>query len=465
MPYRDMRAFLERLEKEGEVHRVETEVDLVYEFGAVCRLALDRGGIEGNKALYFSRLKGHSIPLAVNLLSTRKRYCLALECTPDELHQEWVRRTQDPIEPRMVKDGPCKEVVQVGKEVDLFQIPIPLWNEKDGGCYITFPCHISKDPETGIRNVGMYRAMVHDEKTLGILAAPYRHIHHHYEKTHAEGRALPVAIAVGLDPAIYVATVAPFPFRVDELAMAGALRGEPLDMVPCETVPLDVPATAELVIEGEIQPGILREEGPFGEFTGYYGERAPRPVINVKAITHRKDFIFQESYEGLPHNETCVVWGMGNENELIRQCPLPGIRKVHFTSGGGGGLHAVVSINKPYDGYGKMLGLSVLGTTAGRTIKIVTVVDDDIDPCDLAQVDWAVTTRARVDRDIEIIKDVPANVLDPTMTPQEKRGASRTDKMIIDATKPLLEPLQPECRPSRETMDMVMRNREKYGIG
>ncbi|MFQ5849940.1 MAG: UbiD family decarboxylase [Candidatus Binatia bacterium] len=465
MPYRDLRAFLEVLEREREVLRVEAEVDLRYEVGAVCRLALDGGGVDGNRALYFSRPKGHSHPLAVNLLSTRKRYCLALECNPDEVHQEWIRRTQNPIEPRMVKEGPCKEVVHVGKEVDLFQLPIPFWNEMDGGRYITFPCQISKDLESGNRNVGMYRVMIHDEKSMGILAAPYRHIRHHFDKAHAQGKPLPVALVVGLDPAIYAATVAPFPFGVDEIAMAGALRGEPVDMVSCETIPLEVPAAAEVVIEGEIPPGVLREEGPFGEFTGYYGDRALRPVIQVKAITHRRDFIFQESYEGLPHHETCVVSGISNEAELIRQCPLPGIRKVHFSSGGGGYLHAVVSIKKPYDGYGKMVGLSVLGTTAGRTLKIVTVVDDDIDVYDLTKVNWAVITRTRVDRDVEIIKDLSANVLDPTMTLNEKRGASRTDKMVIDATKPLLEPLQPECRPKREVMEEVVRNREKYGIG
>lgn len=464
MPYRDLREFLDRLEREGEVLRVEKEVDLVYEVGAVCRLALDRGGVEGNKALYFARPKGYSTPLVVNLLSTRRRYCLALECNPDEVHNEWIRRTQAPIEPRIVKDGPCKQVVHVGQDVDLFQLPIPLWNDRDGGRYITFPCHISKDPETGERNAGMYRATVHDGKTLGILAAPYRHIRHHFDKAHAQGRALPVAVVVGLDPAIYAATVAPFPPGVDELAMAGALRGEPVEMVRCETIPLEVPASAEVVIEGEIPPGVLRDEGPFGEFTGYYGERAPRPVIQVKAITHRRDLILQESYEGLPHHETCVVSGISNEAELIRQCPLPGIKKVHFTSGGGGYLHVVVSVKKLYDGYGKMVGLSVLGTTAGRTVKFVTVVDDDIDPNDLAQVDWAVTTRTRVDRDIEIIKDLSANVLDPTMTSSEKRGGSRTDKMVIDATKPLLEPLQPECRPKQDVLEEVIRNRAKYGI-
>ncbi len=464
MPYRDLRAFLERLEKEGEVLKVEVEVDLLYEVGAVCRLALDRGGVEGNKALYFSRPRGHTHPIAVNLLSTRRRYCLALECNPDEVHQEWIRRTKNPILPRMVRDGPCKEVVHVGKEVNLFQLPIPTWNDGDGGPYITFPCHISKDPDTGLRNAGMYRAMVHDERTLGILAGPYRHIRNHFEKAHAQGRSLPVAIAVGLDPAIYATTVASFPFGVDELSMAGALRGEPVEMVRCETIPLEAPATAEVVIEGEILPGTVREEGPFGEFTGYYGDRAPRPIIEVKAITHRKDFVFQETYTGLPHHENCVVTGIGHEAEILRQCPLPGIRRIHFTSGGGGYLHAVVSVKKFYDGYGKMVGLSVLGTTPGRTVKIVTVVDDDIDPTNLAQVDWAVTTRVRVDRDVEIIKDLSANVLDPTMILSEKRGGSRADKMVIDATKPLLDPLQPECRPEPRVMEEVMRNREKYGI-
>jgi UbiD family decarboxylase len=464
MPYRDLREFLKRLEKEGEVLKIEPEVDLKYEVGALCRLALDRGGEKGNKALYLSRLKGNSYPLVINLLATRKRFCLALECDPEEVHHEWIRRTQKPIPPQLVETGPCKEVIRVGKDVNLFELPIPWWNNLDGGHYITFPCYISKDPETGVRNAGMYRTMVHDEKTVGILAAPYRHIRHHFDKAHAQGKPLPVAIVIGLDPSVYIATVAPFPFGVDEVAMAGALRGEPVPMVPCETIPLEVPASAEVVIEGEIPPGVMRDEGPFGEFTGYYGDRAPRPVIQVKAITHRKDLIFQESYEGLPHHETCVVSGISNEAELMRQCPLPGIKKVHFTSGGGGYLHAVVSVKKAYDGYGKMVGLSVLGTTAGRTVKIVTVVDDDIDPNDIAQVDWAVTTRVRVDRDIEIIKDLSANVLDPTMTSHEKRASSMTDKMIIDATKPILEPLQPECRPQAQVMERVLRNSAKYGL-
>jgi len=280
----------------------------------------------------------------------------------------------------------------------------------------------------------------------------------------AAGRPFPVAIALGADPVVLMTATAPVPFGVDELAMAGALRGEPVPMVPCETIPLEVPASAEVIIEGEIPPGVMRDEGPFGEFTGYYGDRAPRPVIQVKAITHRKDLIFQESYEGLPHHETCVVSGISNEAELLRQIPLPGIQKVHFTSGGGGYLHAVVSVKKAYDGYGKMVALSVLGTTAGRTVKIVTVVDDDIDPNDIAQVDWAVTTRVRVDRGIEIIKDLSANVLDPTMTSHEKRVSSMTDKMIIDATKPILEPLQPECRPQAQVMEKVLRNSAKYGL-
>ena len=464
MPYRDLREFLKKLEKEGEVLKIEAEVDLKYEVGAVCRLALDRGGEERNKALYFARVKGNPYPIVVNLLATRKRYCLALECAPDEVHREWIRRTQKPIAPEIVKEGPCKEVVRVGKDVNLFQLPIPWWNSLDGGHYITFPCYISKDPETGIGNAGMYRTMVHDEKTLGILAAPYRHVRHHFEKAHAQGKPLPVAIVIGLDPSLYIATVAPFPFGDDEVVMAGALRGAPVQMVRCETIPLEVPAYAEVVIEGEIPPNVTREEGPFGEFTGYYGDRAPRPVIQVKAITHRKDLIYQASYEGLPHHETCVVSGISNEAELLRQIPLPGIQKVHFTSAGGGYLQAVVSVKKAYDGYGKMVGLAVLGTTAGRTVKMVTVVDDDIDPNDLAQVNWAVTMRTRVDRNIEIIKDLSANVLDPTITQHEKNLGSRTDKLIIDATKPLLEPLQPECRPHAEIMEQVTRNRHKYGI-
>ena len=168
----DLRAFLDKLQAEGELAKVPVEVDVKYEVGAVTRKALDVGGSEDNKALLFEKPKGYSIPIAVNIVGNRRRYCMAIGMEPEKFHEQWVERVKKPVEPKIIKDGPCKENIRLGHQVNLFEFPIPIWNEKDGGHYITAPCVISKDPETGVRNMAAYRLMVHDPRTTGILMAP-----------------------------------------------------------------------------------------------------------------------------------------------------------------------------------------------------------------------------------------------------------------------------------------------------
>ncbi len=459
MAYKDLRAFLARLEDEGHLARVKVDVDLKYEIGAVCRKVLDSSG----PALFFERPGGYSVPLVTNSLGTRRRYALALHTTPDKVHQEWVSRTARPIPPTVVKTGPCKENILLGDEVDLFKLPIPIWNALDGGAYITFPCHISKDPETGERNCGMYRTMVHDRKTVGILAAPFRHISLHRAK--APDKPFPVAIALGLDPAIHCATVAPFPQGTDEMAMAGALRGEPVEMVPCETIPLEVPACAEVVLEGEIPPAVTRVEGVFGEFTGYYGLRLPQPVIEIKAMTYRNNPIHQAVYEGRPPNEDSIMLAVPLEAEMARLLPLPGLRQIYMSIGGSGAFNAVASIEKRFEGYGKMMGLAILGAWAGRQIKNLIIVDDDIDPSDPRQVEWALATRVQPHRDVEIIKVVLGSPLDPSLPESERAsGAARTSKMIIDATRYDAKDFETVCSPKEEASAQVEKEWARYGI-
>lgn len=459
MAYKDLRAFLARLEEEGHLARVRVEVDLRYEVGAICRKVLDAQG----PALLFERPGGYSVPLVTNLLGTRQRYALGLETTPHRLHQEWLQRMAHPLPPTLVKTGPCKENILLGQEVDLYKLPIPLWNALDGGAYITFPCHISQDPETGERNAGMYRAMVHDRKTLGILAGPFRHLS--LQRAKAPDRPFPVAIALGLDPSIHIAATAPFPQGTDELAMAGALRGEPVEMVPCETIPLEAPAHAEVVLEGEIPPGVLREEGPFGEFTGYYGLRLPRPIIEIKAMTFRHHPIHQAVYEGKPPNEDSIVLAVPLEAELMRLAPLPGLQRAHLSMGGCGAFNAVVSLAKPFEGYGKMMALAILGTWAGRSVKNLILVDEDIDPSDPRQVEWALATRVQPHRDVEIIREAPGVGLDPSMPEAERaRGTARTSKLVIDATRYDARDFEIPCLPQEEATTHVERDWPKYGI-
>ncbi|MDP2936726.1 MAG: UbiD family decarboxylase [Dehalococcoidia bacterium] len=461
MAYRDLRAFLHRLEAEGELARVKAGVALEYEVGAICRKTLDARG----PALLFEKAGDSAFPLATDLLASRRRMALALETEPSELIREWGVRTAQPIHPTIVSTGPCKENILKGDDVDLFRFPIPVWNALDGGPFITLAIHISKDPETGEYNAAVYRSHVHDRRTLGIAAAPYRHISQHRAKALARGEPFPVAIVLGVDPSILISSVSPFPFGVDELAMAGALREEPLELVACETIPLYVPAHAEIVLECEMPPDVLHDEGPFGEFTGYYGIENRRPVLQIKAITHRHGAIHQASYEGKPPQETNVLQAVSIEGEILKYVSLPGIKAINVTEGGCGAFNAVVSIQKRFEGYGKMMGMAVLGTWGGRLMKNVTVVDEDIDPYNPTEVEWALATRVQPHRDVEIIKEVTGIHLDPSLPLHERlTGHSRTSKMIIDATRHDAKEFEIVCSPEKGAVEKVEREWAKYGI-
>ncbi|MDP6558971.1 MAG: UbiD family decarboxylase [Candidatus Binatia bacterium] len=461
MPYADLREFLYRLEKEGELAHVSNPVDLHYEIGAVCRKTLDLSG----PALSFGNIRGHNIPLVVNLFATRRRYAMAIDTTPEKLHAHWTEHIQKPVQPIWVKSGPCKENIIIGKDADLMKFPIPIWNEFDGGPFITLPCHISKHPVTGARNAAMYRGQVHDSKTIGILAAPYRHIVLHRNEALKRGESLPVAIALGVDPSISIASVASFPYEVDELAMAGALRGAPVELVPCETIPLEVPVTSEIVIEGEIDPHENVEEGLFGEFSGYYGVKVPRPVIKVKAITYRNEPIYAASYEGLPPHDTVLLTAVPIETEILTMIHLPGIQKVHVTDGGCGAFNCIISVKKDFEGYGKMVGMAALTTWGARYVKTLIVVDDDIDPYNWTEVEWALATRVQPHRDVEILKDLVGCILDPSLSLDERKtGHSRTSKMIIDATKYDAHEFETPCRPKPDVMERVNQQWSEYAI-
>ena len=250
MPYKDLRQFIKRLEEEGELVRVKTEVDPAYEIGAILKKLSDRGG---GPALIFENVKGHEVPLLCNLWGTTKRYAMCLETSPDKLPDTWMSRIDGgPIAPVVVQSAPCKENILLGDQVDLDKFPFPVWNEKDGGRYLTTHLIISKDPHTGIRHVATYRMMVQDKRTTGVNLPPFRHLVRHRNMYREMGKPIPIAVVIGAHPLAHMTAVTAFPYGVDELAMAGALQGEPLEVVKCETVDLEVPATAEIVLEGEI---------------------------------------------------------------------------------------------------------------------------------------------------------------------------------------------------------------------
>ena len=460
MPFEGLREFIQLLDNEGELAHVRVPVDLNQELGAVCVKSLRARG----PALLFERPGGKEIPIFINALATRKRYALAMQCKQEEIHREWNRRVSHPLPPALVETGPCQEIILQGDDVNILDLPAPTLNRDDGGPYLTLCCHITRDPTTGVRNVGIYRNEVHDRRTLGILSGPYTNFMLQQRK--AGNDTFPVAIAIGVDPRLVMAASCPFPFGTDEMAMAGALRGKAFEVVQCKTVPLQVPADAEVVLEGYYRPDEKREEGPFGEFTGHYGGlKMPRPTIHLTALTRRKEPILHLAYQGAPPHETDVLTAIGKESEILRSISLAGVKAVHLTEGGCGVLHVVVSIEKLFEGYGKMVGLAIFGQPSGRHIKQVTVVDDDIDPTDPVAVEWAVATRVQPHRDIEIMDGLTGIFLDPSLPKEEQEGPARTSKMLVDATRYDAKNFAPVCLPARDVSAMVEKEWERYGIG
>src|SRR3989475_3076169 len=460
MGFSGLREFIELLEKEGELARVRVPVDLDQELGAVCVTSLRGRG----PALLFEHPGGKDLPLFTSAWAWRKCYALGMHCENQEVHGEWNRRVSQPLPPVTVESGPCQEVVLEGDDINILELPAPRLNSLDGGAFLTLCCHHTRDPVAGFRNVGIYRNQVHGSRTLGILSGPYTNFMLQYRKAPAE--PFPIAIAIGVDPRLVMAASCPFPFGVDELAMAGAIRGKPFDVVNCKTVPLQVPADAELVLEGFLKPDEKQEEGPFGEFTGHYGGlKMPRPTIHLTALTRRKNPILHLAYQGAPPHETDVLTAVGKESEILRNITLAGVKAGHPTEGGCGVFHVGVGIDQLYEGYGKMVGLAGFGSPGGRDIKEGTGGDEEVDPFNPAAVEWAVATRVQPHRDIEIMSGLTGIFLDPSLPKEEQEGPARTSKILIDATRYDAKNFAPVCLPARDVMAKVDKDWERYGIG
>ncbi|HEY3208418.1 MAG TPA: UbiD family decarboxylase, partial [Actinomycetota bacterium] len=294
---------------------------------------------------------------------------------------------------------------------------------------------ITKDVETGNRNAGIYRMQLYGAKEMGLAASPYSDWHAIFARAEAGGRPLELAVAIGVDPLIQLATQARVPFGVDELAIAGGLHGEPVQLVKCETVDLEVPATAEIVLEGSLSPGERREEGPFGEMTGYLGPGGSEPVFRCTAVTMRRDAIFQAGLTGIPVTENHVMKALPMEANLSMalQQIYPDITGAHYAPEGGAEFLVFIGLKQRYVNQAKNVILSALGSVAHP--KVVVVVDDDIDIYNPTQVWWAVLTRAQPADDVLIVPKAAGGQLDPSAP--SKFGSSL---MGIDATRPFGEP-------------------------
>ncbi len=438
----DFRSWLEAWEKNGWLARISKPVNPRYVLGAITKKLEKEGGV------FFLQVSGYPIPLVTNFCFSRKALATALEAEEKNLIPLLKKAMENPLPCEIVEKAPFHETVITKNFNPLKIFPIPTYHERDAGPYITGGVLIAKDPETGFRNASIHRIRVFEDDLLSLLILP-RHLDLCLQKCVQMGHPLEVAVAIGVDPFTLLASQAILPFGVDELEVANAMRpSSPLKLARCGTVDVEVPADAEIVLEGIIDPSQTRVEGPFGEFPRYYSPQAPRPTFRLTAICYRKDPLF---YSILPAGREHLLLGaIPREASILAdvQRAVPSVRAVHLTYGGTCRYHLVISLAKKDEGEARVAMLAAMVNNVD--IKHVVVVDEDIDIFDMEQVEWAVATRFQGDRDLLIIPQIQISSLDPSS------AAGIGTKMGIDATAPLgglQEGFKPIAIPGLENID------------
>jgi 2,5-furandicarboxylate decarboxylase 1 len=426
MAITDLRDFMQSLENENELIRIKDPVDRKFELSGYIKNSSD---VEG-PALLFENVKDASVPVLGALYNNRRLMLKALQTSEENAISDYLAAMNELSEPVLCDTGPCKEVIHIGDEASLDELPLPIFSELDSGAFITCGVAISKDVEDGTKNASIYRFEQQGPRQLGVYAPLPHHLGIHYQKAEANNQALEIAIAIGVSPGVQICTQWEAAYGVDELTLAGALQGKELEVVKCETVDLEVPAKAEIIIEGRILPGKRQMEGPFGEYTGYYTPRYEKPYMEITAITHRHKPILQVALTGIPPTDNHVLKMIPMEAScyaFLRQ-KFPGVQKVHFHTSGGVGLMGIVSIKQRF----KNEARNVLGTMiAAQGTKIIIAVDEDIDIFNMDHVMWAVCTRSQADKDLIVFPRTASFQLDPS-----KPDTGTNTAMAIDATRP-----------------------------
>lgn len=418
MAVQDLRDFFAVLEKNGKVDKISKEVT-ISEIPVVMRQKEKEA-----KTVLFENIAGYKNKLFNNILGGRDFLALAFGCSREDVIKEYMKRAENPIETKMVAEGPVQEKIFTGDDVDIKQFPFIVHSAKDAGRYITAGMVIVRDPETGVRNVSINRMQLKGPNKIGVRMMPPQHLGVIYEKAEKMDKPLEVAVAIGNHPLDLVAAVTSPPFGVDELTIAGGLRGEPLEMVKCKTIDLEVPARAELVIEGVLYPREREKEGPFGDFMGYYVPVMENHVMHIKAITMRQDPLLQVIKAGSIEDthllalsrEAQVYRAVAGTNAKIKAlslCPMI------FT--------CAISIEKQFEEEAKNVIMAAFGSYSW--LKTCIVVDHDVDAFDPVDVWWAVSTRMRPDKGVIVIPNAVGFPRDPHKLHQSKLG--------IDATVPM----------------------------
>ncbi|MBI2364160.1 MAG: UbiD family decarboxylase [Deltaproteobacteria bacterium] len=375
--FEDLRGFLAHLESQGQLLRVKDEVGVKYEIAAGMRKTSD---IEG-PALLFENVRGYpGWRVLGGLFATRKLVALGLGVPQEKMLERYLTLEDQRIAPEIVSTGPCKEIKWIGDQVDLAKLPIVTHASQDCGAYVTIGVQVGKDPDTSIRNLSIHRMLVLGKDRLSLWAPADHHLGRMILMAEEKKRGLEVATAIGVEPAIVVGSQAKVPFGIDEFHVAGGLRGAAVKLTKCETIDVEVPASAEVVIEGVTVPGERVADGPYGEYPGCYSEAKQAPVLKVTAITMRKDPIYQTALTGMPVTENHTLIEYGNAAVVYREVKkvVPEVRGVNMTPGGTFRHHAVVSIKKRAENEGRNVILALLSMGIG--LKQIIVVDEDIDP-------------------------------------------------------------------------------------
>ena len=406
MSDQSLRGLMTALDAAGDLHRIRRSVDPVFELGAVLA-ARDRG-----PALLFERPGSSSIPVIGNLLSSRARFATGLGTTPEGLDALCLKALANPIEPVLVANGPVQAVVHDGVPDLAALLPVPTWFEREAGPYITAGVIVAKDPETGRRNVSIARLRLEGGARVMAGIAKNHHLAILAEKAKARGTTLEIAVAIGNHPAVLLGSQLYLGLGDDEYDSIGGLLGEPLQLVRCRTVDLEVPAQAEIVLEGELDPALLIDEGPVSEFHGFYVDYGAGLGGTMRCVTHREDAIYQAILPGYA-SEHCLLGAVAIGATLTRALRqmIPAVRRVLVTEGGMGRLHAVVSMHRPRLGEGKRAVMLAMGHV--NLLKLVTVVDDDIDIEDPRAIEWALAARFRGHEDLVVVPGVKADRCDP----------------------------------------------------
>jgi 4-hydroxy-3-polyprenylbenzoate decarboxylase len=477
-PYNDLREFISELEAHGKLCRVHREINKDTELQPLVRWQFRGLPEPARKGFLFDNVtdakgrKYHGSVLVGGLAGSEAIYCLGLRCPPDEVADRWIYAMDHPIEPVVVQSGPAQEEIHEGVDLlargGLGEFAVPISTPGfDNGPYITAGHWITKDPETGRRNVGNYRGLIKGPALTGLMSGTPQDLSTHWEKCRKKGIPLEVAVVVGTVPAVSYAATQKVPPDMDELALAGGLIGEPVKLIKCRSVDLEVPATAEIVLEGIIPTNYMEEEGPFGESMGYVDPRTLSTVFEVKCITHRKDPIWVSIISQVTPSESSKIKAMGMATLVKRFIISKGfdcVRDVHM-------IEPLVNL-RPYvavslkkrndqDPWGVMQAVLDYGDRVG---KMIVAVDEDINVRDPVAVTWAITHRSQPHKDIKIVGDRPfgATPIGMVATHPSSRYDNCESSLLIDATRKADFP--PLSLPKKEYMERARRIWEELGL-